>query len=134
MPFVVDASVVICWAMQDESHPVADLALQRLRGDGSALVPGIWWYEVRNILLLNERRGRIAEADSMQFLSQLRGFDIRIDHLLAGADVLHFARSCRLSVYDAAYLALAARELLPIATLDKGLQSAAISAGIPLLT
>ena len=133
MPFVVDASVVLCWAMQGESHPLADLALQRLRRDESALVPGIWWYEVRNILLLNERRGRIAEADSMQFLSRLRGFDIRIDHLLAGADVLHFARSHRLSVYDAAYLALAARELLPLATLDKGLQSAAISAGIPLL-
>jgi predicted nucleic acid-binding protein len=134
MPFVVDASVVICWAMQDESHPVADLALEQLRRDESALVPGIWWYEVRNILLLNERRGRIAEVDSMQFLNRLGGFDIRIDNLLAGADVLHFARSRRLSVYDAAYLALAARELLPLATLDKGLQSAAISAGIPLLT
>jgi predicted nucleic acid-binding protein len=134
MPFVLDASVTINWAMPDESHPMADLALQQLRRDESAIVPGIWWYEVRNILVLNERRNRITETDSMQFLRELRGFDIKIEHSLTDADVLYFARRHCLSIYDAAYLFLAFHEQLPIATLDKALQSAAMAAGISLLS
>jgi hypothetical protein len=54
MPFVLDASVTVCWAFEDEDHPYAGLALQRIRAD-TALVPSLWWFEVRNTLVINER-------------------------------------------------------------------------------
>jgi predicted nucleic acid-binding protein len=132
MKFVLDASVTITWAMRDEDHPLADLAFQQL-GSGSALVPGIWWYEIRNILVLNERRKRIAPSDSVLFLSDLQQLSIEVEFLHDGASVIDVSRMYALSVYDAAYLALAMRERLPLATLDKNLAAAALAAGVPLL-
>jgi hypothetical protein len=58
MPFVLDASIAACWAFDDEDHPVAALALERVRTD-EARVPSLWWFEVRNTLIVNERRGRL---------------------------------------------------------------------------
>jgi predicted nucleic acid-binding protein len=132
MRFVLDASVTITWAMRDENHPLADLALHELRS-GSAIVPGIWWYEIRNILVLNERRGRIAPEDSAQFLRDLQQLSIEVDFPRDDTRVLNLTRKHGLTVYDAAYLALAVREHLPLATLDKVLASAAEAAGVPLL-
>jgi hypothetical protein len=57
MPFVLDASVAACWAFEDEDHPTATLALGPIRSD-QARVPSLWWFEVRNTLIINERRGR----------------------------------------------------------------------------
>ena len=132
MRFVLDASVAINWAMRDESSPVADRAFSVLR-TGEALVPGIWWYEVRNILIVNERRGRIAPADSNRFLLDLRDFEIATDNEPDSRRVMDLSRRLKQTVYDAAYLALAIRECLPIATLDKGIEKAAIAEGIALL-
>ncbi len=70
MPFVLDASVAACWAFDDEDHPLAGRALDRLRDD-SALAPTLWWFEVRNILIVNERRGRLKETDTASFLRAL---------------------------------------------------------------
>ncbi len=61
MPFVLDASVVARWASDDENHPVAELALERVRTD-EARVPSLWWFKVRNRLIVNERRGRLTRA------------------------------------------------------------------------
>ena len=61
MPFVLDASFAACWAFDDEDHPVAALALERVRTD-EARVPSLWWFEVRNALMVSERRGRLTEA------------------------------------------------------------------------
>jgi hypothetical protein len=55
MPFVLDASIAACWAFDDEDHPVAALALERIRTD-AARVPSLWWFELRNTLIVNERR------------------------------------------------------------------------------
>ena len=60
MPFVLDASVAACWAFDDEDHPVAAVALERIRAD-EAIAPSLWWFEVRNTLIVNERRGRLSE-------------------------------------------------------------------------
>src|SRR6266700_7144717 len=100
MRFVVDACVVITWAMRDEVHPIADLAFQKLQTD-SAVVPAIWWYEVRNILLVNERRNRITRDDSAQFLSDLSGFDVEIRPPENSQSTIDIARQHRLSIYDA---------------------------------
>jgi predicted nucleic acid-binding protein len=120
MRFVLDASVTINWAMRDEASPVADLAFTQLR-TGTVVVPAIWWYEVRNILVVNERRKRITPADSDQFLSGLLRLDIAIENDLDSSAVLNLSRRLGQTVYDAAYLTLALREHLPLATLDKRL-------------
>jgi predicted nucleic acid-binding protein len=133
MRFALDASVTITWAIRDEDHPIADLALRELQS-GSAIVPGIWWYEIRNILVLCERRGRISAADSNRFLRDLEPLHIDIDFPGSGAHVMDLSRKHKLSVYDAAYLALAIREHLPLATMDKDLAAAALAEGVTLLS
>ena len=132
MVFVLDASVTIAWVMSDEHHPMADLAFQRIRTD-SAIVPAIWWYEVRNTLLVSERRHRISASDSARFLSDLSGFGIEVRPPENGQRTIELARIHNLSIYDAAYLALAAEQALPIATLDEALRRAAQAVGVPML-
>ena len=105
MPFVLDASIAACWAFDDEDHPVAALALERVRTD-EARVPSLWWFEVRNTLIVNERRGRLTESDTATFLRGLARLRVTVDGLPNGADVLTLARHRGLTVYDAAYLEL----------------------------
>jgi predicted nucleic acid-binding protein len=130
MAFVLDASVSASWAFADEVHPVADSAFVSLR-TGEAVVPVLWWFEIRNILVVNERRGRIVAQDSEYFLRALAQFRIRIERQPNQA-VMGVARAQNLSVYDAAYLELAWREKLPLATLDRRLGEAARLMGVDL--
>lgn len=132
MPFVLDASITAAWALADESSAIADLADSRL-DDDIALVPRIWWYETRNLLIVNERRQRITAAHSARFLESLAGYSISIDPEDDEQSIFNLSRRYRLSFYDAAYLALAHRRGIPLATLDKALQEAARQAGVPLL-
>jgi predicted nucleic acid-binding protein len=124
MPFVIDASIAACWAFDDEDHPVAALALERIRGD-EALVPSLWWFEVRNTLIVNERRGRLTEADVTVFLRGLARLGVTIDRTPDEAAILTLARRHRLTVYEASYLELAQREGVLLATLDTDLVNAA---------
>lgn len=132
MAFVLDASVSAAWALADEVSPVAETAALRLKSE-IALVPPLWWYETRNILIISERRQRMTPLDSRMFLDLLSGLPIQVDPAQDEEITLGFARQHRLSFYDAAYLAVAQRNGIPIATLDKALQSAARKASIPLL-
>lgn len=118
--------------MRDEDHPQADLAFDML-GSGSAVVPAIWWYEVRNILLVNERRGRIHSTDTIRFLHELAAFTIEVEFPHDESRLIDLARKHKLSFYDAAYLALAMSEHLPLSTLDRDLASAALIEGVTLL-
>jgi len=130
MPFVLDASVASCWAFNDEEHPIAAHALERLRTD-EARVPSLWWFEVRNTVIVNERRGRITQADTALFLRALSRLGIITDRTPEESAVLNLARTHRLTVYDASYLELARRESLPLATLDTDLARAARAENIP---
>jgi predicted nucleic acid-binding protein len=132
MPFVLDASVAACWAFEDEDHPTATLALGRIRSD-QARVPSLWWFEVRNTLIINERRGRLAEADTAAFLRALSRLGVTVDRLPEEAGVMTLARKHRLTVYDASYLELAQRETLPLATLDADLIRAARAENLSLI-
>jgi predicted nucleic acid-binding protein len=132
MAFVLDASVTVAWGLQDEDDAIADLALQRLDAE-PARVPAIWWFEVRNVLLINERRQRITERDTASFLAALSAMNIEIDRAPADGATLALARAHRLTVYDASYLELALRGALPLATLDKQLAAAARREGVPLI-
>ena len=78
MPFVLDAPIAACWAFDDEDHPVAASALERIRTD-EALVPSLWWFEVRNTLIVSERRGRLTESDTAAFLRGLARLRVTID-------------------------------------------------------
>lgn len=133
MAFVLDASITACWAFPDEDHPDASLAFHQM-GSGEAVVPCLWWFEVRNILVVNERRRRITEPDTARFLLNLSRLRIRVDRVPDEGAVLRLARTHRLSVYDAAYLELAQREGLPLATLDADLQKAAACEGVALVS
>jgi predicted nucleic acid-binding protein len=132
MPFVLDASIALCWAFDDEGHPRADLAMERL-ADDEAVVPSLLWFEVRNTLIMSERRSRLSEEDSGRFLFLFSQLPVRVDREPVEGSVLSLARKHKITVYDAAYLELAQRESLRLATLDAELVRAARAEGVPLL-
>lgn len=132
MPLVLDSSIAGCWCFPDEASAVADMAWDRLQVDG-AVVPALWWYEVRNVLVVNERRGRIDQAGTAEFLADLEGLPVHVDRAPVSDVIFAHARAHRLTFYDAAYLELARRLDAPLATLDRALGTAARSAGVPLL-
>jgi predicted nucleic acid-binding protein len=122
--FVLDASVATTWAFEDESHLVADAA-RNLIAVGSAIVPSLWWYEVRNAALVGERRGRLKSSDTAYFLDQLADLPIETDSAVDEAIAFRMARQHNLTFYDASYLALAYSRDIPLATLDRALIAAA---------
>jgi predicted nucleic acid-binding protein len=88
---------------------------------------------VRNVLVVNERRGRIDPPGSAAFLVDLARLRIDLERQADGEILLALARTHRLTAYDAAYLELALRADAPLATLDRKLAAAARAAGVPLL-
>lgn len=132
MPFVVDASLTLAWYLPDEQTPTALTVRERLaREDG--LVPAHWWYEVRNGMLMAERRGRTTEHLVASALANLGRWPIRQVRQHNDAPIFTIAREYRLSFYDAAYLLLAQHESAALATLDGSLAKAAAAEGVPLL-
>lgn len=97
-----------------------------------ATVPALFWFEIRNVLVVNERRGRLTPTQTGQFLSYLEVLPLEVASSIPGSAVVVLAREHRLSVYDAAYLDLAHRLQAPLATLDKELRSAAPKLSIPI--
>ena len=129
---VLDASVAVAWCFEDQSTPYAENVLETL-AVGEALVPAIWSLELANALVRAERHRRLTAAKSMAFLNRLRNFAIVLDEEGTGRafdQVLSLARHHELSAYDAAYLDLAMREGLPLATLDEQLSKVARKLGI----
>jgi len=133
--FVLDCSVTVAWAFDDEDAPRAAVVRDRL-GEDLAVVPAIWALEVGNALLVAERRQRISRAESARFVEILRALPIDVDATPALGtlgSLLSLARQTGVSVYDAGYLDLAAAHGLPLATLDKALERAARQLGVALL-
>lgn len=137
MSLVLDNSVSMRWCFADGSTSdlaYADRVLESLR-DGPALVPSVWPLEVANVVLRAEARQQITPDTSAAFLAQLRSLRIEIDPGTAGhalVETLEIARRHRLSAYDSAYLELALRRQLALATLDAGLRKAARRVGVEL--
>jgi len=125
--FVLDCSVAAAWFLEDESTKKTD-ALLNLLTDGSAHVPNLWHLELGNVLVQAEKRGRITAAQISIVLELIGGLPITTDSETdsrAFREILTLARTENLSTYDAAYLELAMRRGLPLATLDKALLRAA---------
>ncbi len=134
--FVIDASVALCWCFEDEATEATDQLLRRLE-EAVVVVPSHWYVEIANVLALSERRRRITPADTAEFVELLEGLMIDPDDEPRGrafGQVLSLARGERLTAYDAAYLELAMRLGLPLATKDVALRDAAVRLGVPVLS
>lgn len=132
MPFVVDASLTANWHFEDERSTASEAILESLEQD-SAYAPLIWWFEIRNVIALGERRGRTSQEQAEEFVAFLSKLPINLDPVPDHDRVMTLARKHKLTFYDAAYLELAQREGIPLATLDKELGSAARAEGVSLI-
>lgn len=124
--FVLDCSVTISWFFTDEASPKTIQLLEQLR-DSGALVPSLWRLELGNVLAHAERHGRITAAQITARVELVNDLPITtdMDNSRALREVLNLARTKSLTTYDAAYLELAMRYGIPLATLDKALIKAA---------
>lgn len=135
--FVLDASVAVAWVAGVPVDPYAAAVQKHVASGRRAIVPSLWQLEVANALLMVERRGVLTAADVDRGLLDLETFlasRAEVDQIpVAMRQAADLARRFQLTVYDAAYLELAKREALPLATLDKSLRLAAAKAGVALL-
>lgn len=132
---VVDCSVAVSWCFEDEASEAADALLLRIRDDG-AVVPSLWHLEIANVLIQAARRRRITPDDAGARLRLMAALPIATDAetaTRAWRDTLALARTEGLTAYDAAYLELAIRRHLPLATRDKALAEAARRRGVEVL-
>ena len=136
MSLVLDPSVVAGWFIGDESSSFTQAALAAVAASG-ALVPSLWPYEVTNMLLMAERRGRISTEDVSLALESLAALPIHVRPTSVTRDtaaLARIAREYRLSAYDASYLEVALRSRSILATLDLALRRAAERAGVGLFS
>ncbi len=133
--FVLDNSVTMRWCFENATHAYGESVLQTL-AYGEAIVPVLWRYEVTAVLAKARKEGIITGEKADAFIALLQSLNITLDR--EGADrilteVYSLAVTYRLTSYDAAYLELAIRKKLPLATLDAELIRACRSAGAALL-
>ncbi len=135
--YVLDNSVAMRWLLASQKkadQTYAEAVLQSL-AEVDAAVPHLWHLEAANVLLAAEKRGELEPGEVERFIAQLESLPIQVDPLTAHqafSRTLSLSRAYKLSSYDAAYLELAIREDLPLATLDKDLRKAAKLADVPL--
>jgi predicted nucleic acid-binding protein len=130
--FVLDGSVALSWYFADEANAHAD-AIAALFPNVEAFVPALWHLEIANALVMGERRKRSTVAQAAKWLGHLSTLPVIVDGettARAWADTLSLARTHTLTAYDAAYLELALRLGLPLATLDRELKTACANAGV----
>jgi predicted nucleic acid-binding protein len=133
--FVLDSSVSLTWCFDDERTDATDALLERVVESGAA-APALWPLEVLNALAMAERRGRIDSERRQRLAGFLHDLPVTIDDETASQAwtvASQLAARFRLTVYDAAYLELAQRLNLPLATLDQELRTAAAARGVTLL-
>jgi predicted nucleic acid-binding protein len=132
---VLDSSATLAWIYSDETtNPIRRLF--DAVGDEGAVVPALWRLEIANSLTVAVRRGRIEANFRRAALTDLALLDIAIDDqtdVHAWGETLRVADFFQLTMYDAAYLELAQRRNLPLATLDSELRAAAKSLGLGLM-
>jgi len=134
--FVLDCSATLPWFFVSEATAATDRLLVALTDGAKAWVPALWHLELGNVLLGAERRGRVDRAGIEKFLASLAVYDIEVDHAtieMAWTKTLSLGERFGLTMYDSAYLELALRRGLPLASLDEKLRAAMKEAGGRLL-
>ena len=135
MSLVLDSSATLAWIYADETTDAIRAVFDQV-ADAGAVVPSLWRLEVSNSLTMAVRRNRIDAALRRGALADLALLDIVTDphtEVHAWGETLTLADRFRLTLYDAAYLELAQRRALPLATLDQPLRAAAAALGLSLL-
>jgi predicted nucleic acid-binding protein len=136
MSVVVDASMAIAWLFDDERTPAAHTIMRRVVAEG-ALVPTLWRLEVANVLRNAVRRGRCDEGHAERSLERLGRLSIQSDEdtdRQAWGMTRELSRQENLTLYDAAYLELALRKRLPLASCDAALIAAAARRAVDVLS
>jgi predicted nucleic acid-binding protein len=132
--FVLDASLTLCWALPDEASDYSDAVLKYL-ASSKAWVPDLWPHEIAHSLVIAQRRKRLTAAQRALFIEELLKLPIEVASI-SPRGVLetqaNLADRYNLSAYDAAYLDLALRKGVPLASQDKMLSAAAEKIGVGL--
>jgi predicted nucleic acid-binding protein len=127
---VVDASVAAAWLLPDDATPYTEAALAAT-SRGAIWVPALWLLEIGNLLLSAHRRRRISDAKRRELVAAASDLRLRVDREPVSMVELDLLASRHgLSAYGAAYLELALRRGLPMATLDGTLRAAMAAAGV----
>jgi len=132
---VIDASITMAWCFEDEATPATEDVLDQVV-ETTAAVPTIWRFEVGNALQMAIRRKRITKIFRDDALAKLLAMPITIDtetDAHAWTTALRLSERFRLTLYDAAYVELAQRRSLPLASLDQEMRAAALALNIQLL-
>jgi len=128
---VIDASIASAWCFPDEQTDYTRAVFQAVSSSAvDSVAPQLWAYEIRNSVLMGNRRGRIGKPDGEQFLLSPNELNVRLSEPESYDDVFSLAQEHGLTVYDAAYLNLAVHERVPLASLDGQLVRAAQKVGI----
>jgi predicted nucleic acid-binding protein len=130
--WIVDASLTLGWYLKDEDDRAYNLDVLAGLKTNEALVPFLWTYEVANGLVMAHRRKRLAESDIVTILQSLKALPISVDPPDADRvmQLPVLALKHQLTAYDTAYIELALRLKLPIATKDAAMKRAMTSCGI----
>lgn len=129
---VIDASLAAAWCFPDEQTDFTNEVLRAVAQSLGAYAPRLWAYEIHNCVLMGLRRKRLTKADAGAFLAAVEALNVRLLDPLSLDAVFSLAENTGLTFYDAAYLDLAMRRNLPLASLDAALCRAATQAGVTL--
>src|ERR1041385_1840888 len=133
--WVIDASVAIAWIHPAQATAETGSLRERLKSSDLLIVPVIWFHEIANALLVLERRKKLKPEERRLAMSGLSALNVKADSEGVSrvfGEVSRLAENHALSVYDASYLELAARQRLPLATKDPALKTAANNCGVQL--
>ena len=134
--FVADSSIAVAWAVPSQSGRASEDLLDDVASGRPFVVPVLWMFEVGNSLLVLKRRKRITAEQYSRAREALSRLTPAVDEegpRLALARICELAEEHVLSVYDAAYLELAQRRRLPLASRDAALIAAAKRCGVKVL-
>jgi predicted nucleic acid-binding protein len=128
---VIDASITAAWFLPGEQTDYTEALFERVSSAGfEVIAPRLWAYEIRNTVLMAFRRGRITKIESQQILVSLNNLSVDLSEPASYDDLFALAQARGLTVYDAAYLAVALRQELPLASLDRQLIRAAAEVSV----
>jgi predicted nucleic acid-binding protein len=131
---VLDCSVALAWCLSAERSRFSEAMLSSL-ANTEVWVPALWWLEFPNALLVAERRGRISKQWRTEILQHAESLPFHVDPMpVSLSQISSLASRTELTTYDAAYLEVALRRRLPLASADKTLQAAARKLKHPVLS
>ena len=130
MAIVIDASVAIAWCLRDRPGTLSADATIEQGGVEGIIVPDLFWHEVRSVLLVGERKGRIEAGTMNDHMADVRMLSVETDAAQSDDTIAALSRKHGLSGYDAAYLETAIRRRAKLTTLDKELARAAADEGV----